>query len=108
MENLNNKSVNELKQMLKKYDLVSNISTLKKEDLIKTLRAVKKYKDTKQTDYSQFMFGDKLVKLDKDQYQVVTADMKSNIRVVAASGSGKTSTIICRIKYLVDHGIDPE
>jgi DNA polymerase III epsilon subunit-like protein len=108
MENLNNKSVSELKQILKKYDLVNNISSLKKEDLIKTLRAVKKYKETKQVDYSQFTFGDKLVKLDNDQYQVVTADMKSNIRVISAAGSGKSSTVICRIKYLMDKGIDPE
>lgn len=108
MDNLNNKSVSELKIMLKKFDLVNGISSLKKDDLIKTLRAVKKYKDNKQEDYHQFYFGDKLVKLDHEQYNVVTADINYNMRVVSCSGSGKTTTIVCRIKYLIDHNVDPE
>lgn len=105
---LENKKVDELKQLLKKYDLVSGITQLKRDDLIKTIRAVKKYKDNKQTDYTQFTFGDKLVKLNDEQYRIVTSDIKKNIRIIAAAGTGKTSTIICRLKYLIDNGVDPE
>ena len=105
---LENKKVDELKQLLKTYDLVSGITQLKRDDLIKTIRAVKKYKDNKQIDYTQFMFGDKLVKLSEEQYQIIISDIKQNIRIIAASGSGKTSTIICRIKYLIDQQVDPE
>lgn len=108
MDNLNNKSVNELKIMLKSFDLVNGISGLKKDDLIQTLRAVQKYKNNKQTDYHEFYFGDKLVKLSNEQFCVVTADIKHNMRIIASPGGGKTSTMVCRIKYLIDSGIDPE
>ncbi|ARF11596.1 UvrD/REP helicase family protein [Klosneuvirus KNV1] len=108
MENLNNKSVNDLKILLKQFDLVNGISSLKKDDLIKTLRAVQKYKNNKQVDYHEFYFGDKLVKLSNEQHEVVTTDIKYNMRIIAAAGSGKTTTIVCRIKYLIDHGIDAE
>ena len=76
MENLNNKSVNDLKILLKQFDLVNGISSLKKDDLIKTLRAVQKYKNNKQVDYHEFYFGDKLVKLSNEQHEVVTTDIK--------------------------------
>lgn len=106
--NLESKNVDELKIFLKKYDLVSSVTTLKRDDLIKTIRAVKKYTENKQTDYSQFTFANKIVKLNDEQLKIVTSNMKQNIRVIAASGTGKTSTIVCRIKYLIDNGVDPE
>ena len=106
--NLESKKVDELKLILKKYDLVSGVVSLKRDDLIKMIRVVKKYKDNIQTDYTQFMFGDKVVKLNDEQYKIVTFDITQNVRIIAGAGSGKTSTIICRIKFLIDSGIDPE
>ena len=29
------------------------------------------------------------------------------MRIIAAAGSGKTTTILCRVKYLVDNCISP-
>ncbi len=106
--NLQNKNTSELKLLLKKYDLVGNISSLKKDDLVNTLRAVMKYKDAKSTDYKTFYFGDKQVTLSDEQHKIVVSRMDQNIRILAAAGSGKSSTIVCRIKYLIDHNVDPE
>ena len=106
--NLHNKNCDELKLMLKKYDLVANISSLKKDDLIKNLRAVHKYKSSQTTDYKTFYNGDKKITLSDEQHEVVVSRIDQNIRVIASAGSGKTSTIIYRILYLIDKGIDPE
>ncbi|CAH6421474.1 UvrD DNA helicase [uncultured virus] len=108
MNSLNSKSCEELKSLLKKYDLVAGIVKFKKEDLIKTLHAVHKYKKNKQEDYFKFVFNNQNIMLDEDQYKVVTFPINQNIRILACAGSGKTTTLICRIKYLVDQGIDPE
>ena len=105
---LKKETVEELKMMIKKYDIVSGINSMKKSDLLHILNSIKKYKEDKQTDYHKFTFGDKIVKLNDEQYKVVTSDMKQNIRVIASAGSGKSSTIICRIKYLIDQGVDSE
>lgn len=98
----------ELRNSLKKYNLVSNISKLKKDELVKILHAVKKYSSNKQTDFNNFSFGNKLVKLNNEQKLIVQAPLNQHNRIIACAGSGKTTTIICRIKYLIDCGVDPE
>ena len=50
----------------------------------------------------EFKFGDKLVNLDKFQNKVITADINKNLRIIACAGSGKTTTILCKIKYMID------
>jgi len=52
-----------------------------------------------------FHFGSREVKLNEDQYQVVIADFDKNICVIACAGSGKTTTVLCRIKHLIDNGV---
>lgn len=29
------------------------------------------------------------------------------MKIIACAGSGKTTTILCRIKYLIDQGVNP-
>ena len=41
--------------------------------------------------------------LDDEQYEVVKSKPNQNIRILAGAGSGKTTTILCRVKYLVDN-----
>ena len=45
--------------------------------------------------------------LNDEQKLVVHADLNKHIRIVAGAGSGKTTTILYRIKYLLEKGIDP-
>jgi DNA helicase-2/ATP-dependent DNA helicase PcrA len=48
-----------------------------------------------------------LKQLNREQYQSATADMGYNL-IIASAGTGKTSTIIGRIAYLLQSGIKPE
>jgi DNA polymerase III epsilon subunit-like protein len=52
----------------------------------------------------KFSFGDHEFTLNEEQANVVFNDPNKNMLVVASAGSGKTSSIICRIKHLVDSG----
>lgn len=56
----------------------------------------------------EFDFGKYKIQLDKYQYNVVKSDINKNLRIIACAGSGKTTTILCRIKYIIDNGIDPK
>ena len=60
------------------------------------------------SDKSIFFFRDKEVKLTDEQEKVVYADINKNILVIASAGSGKTSTTLSRIKYLIDSGTPEE
>lgn len=45
--------------------------------------------------------------LNEEQQSVVFAPLNKNIRIIAGAGSGKTTTILFRIKYLLEKEIDP-
>ena len=46
-------------------------------------------------------------KLNKEQLQAATAPMGHNL-VIASAGTGKTSTIVGRIAYLLQNGLSPK
>ncbi len=48
-----------------------------------------------------------LSRLNSDQYSAATADAGANL-IVASAGTGKTSTIVARIAYLLSVGVNPE
>ena len=45
--------------------------------------------------------------LNDEQKSVVVAPLDKHIRIVAGAGSGKTTTILYRIKYLLEKEVDP-
>lgn len=55
-----------------------------------------------------FTFGDNEIYLTEEQSDVVYENLDKNILIIACAGSGKTTTITCRIKYLIDCGVDPD
>jgi len=55
----------------------------------------------------EYLFDDINIILDDEQYEVVKSDPYQNIRILAGAGSGKTTTILCRVKYLVDNHTTP-
>lgn len=49
-----------------------------------------------------------LGRLDPDQRQVAAWDGRSNQRIVAAAGSGKTTTVVAMVTNLLESGVRPE
>lgn len=102
-------NIKEIKDSIKGYNLVSKINNLEDNDLKKLLENIKKYnKERINYDYRNYKFKEKIVTVNDEQYDIITADMDVNIRIVACAGSGKTTTIVCRIKYLIDKGVNPK
>lgn len=48
-----------------------------------------------------------LSKLNEEQYKAATADFGNNL-IIASAGTGKTSTIVARISYLLSKGVMPQ
>ena len=107
-------STERLKAQLEKTGLVST-SGLRKRELENLKFKVGQYVDTLKQDgrtnreyYRKVSFGKKKpITLTDEQLDIVTANSESHYKVIACAGSGKTTTIICRIKYLIDSGVKP-
>jgi DNA helicase II / ATP-dependent DNA helicase PcrA len=39
--------------------------------------------------------------------KIIEADLDSNMKILACAGSGKTTTLVMRLDYLVRKGVDP-
>jgi superfamily I DNA/RNA helicase len=99
-------SLKKLRKELKWY--VNKAYEKDKPTLLKDKKAVDIYlNEIPNYDYHKFKFDDKFVHLNDEQYAIVTADKLRNQRIIACAGSGKTTTILCRIKYLIDLQIEP-
>ncbi|EAX99250.1 UvrD/REP helicase family protein [Trichomonas vaginalis G3] len=46
--------------------------------------------------------------LNEEQRAAVTASIEDPLFIYAGAGSGKTRTLICRIAYMIDQGVNPE
>ena len=57
------------------------------------------------SDPNVFYFGDKEIKLSEEQQKIVFEQPDKHMLILAGAGSGKSSTLITRIKYLLDNGI---
>ena len=48
------------------------------------------------------------IKLTSEQNTIINSDISLNIRIIAGAGCAKTTTILYRIKYLIENNIDPK
>ena len=75
----------------------------------KTTYNVEKYlAEQKNYDYHKYNFSDKTITTTDEQYKIITHDISTDMLVLACAGSGKSTTMVCRVKYLIDHGVLPE
>lgn len=87
---------------------VSNLSKYKKDELKNLIISLNNYNISVETQSNTYKFDNKNIILDDEQYEIVKASANHNMRVLAGAGSGKTTTILCRVKYLLDNFITPE
>lgn len=86
---------------LSKY-VRGGISKMTKNNLTILTDGLKSYKN------GSYMVGGKEIIPDSEQDMIINAPIDKNIRVVAGAGTGKTTTITCRIKYLLDTCTTPD
>jgi len=53
-------------------------------------------------------FKSQSIELDSEQHLIVISRPDQNQRIIAGAGSGKTTTILCRVKYLLDNFVCPD
>lgn len=110
----------ELKQKLKNKDYISlrlfNVFKNNRElfssdfDLEKYNNSVldRLYKDNKEYFESMYLGIDDNIKLDEEQIRAILAD-EDYALIIAGAGTGKTTTMTSKVKYLVDKkGVDPK
>ena len=90
----NNIKLNDLVKICK--DKGIKYSGKKKSELIEILDKINNIDNN--NDYSVFKMSDQQINLNEQQIKIVKANIKENMRVIACAGSGKTTTIICRLK----------
>jgi hypothetical protein len=78
---------------------LSKMTKLNTENLLTGLKSYKK---------GVYMVSGKEIIPDPEQNMIINAPVDKNIRVVAGAGTGKTTTITCRIKYLLDTCTTPD
>ena len=95
---------------IRKYQLMDPSKMERDIDIAKkTLTNLINYdKNKKDYNYHNYTFANKTLKVSDEQYKCIVHDIKSHVRILACPGSGKTTTLICRIKYLIDSGVDPK
>lgn len=105
-EDIAQKNVQELKKnvhlkQLSKY-VRGGISKMTKLELIDLIKRLNDYKS------ETYIVGGKEIHPDDEQIKIIKASLNHNIRVLAGAGSGKTTTIGCRIKHLLDTATTPD
>ena len=107
--NCENKNKTELYTICKQFnDCMSGLSKMTKEELYDVALKLSLYKSQLVNyNYKKFKINNKTITLDDEQYSLVMSKPNIHIRVIAGAGSGKTTTICMRIKYLIDNFISP-
>lgn len=89
---------------------VKDVSSLNKKELYDLADGVNFYKSNRLEDKTRvinFSNGGTMV-LDENQALIVTSNPYEHRRIIAGAGSGKTTTVLCRVKYLLDNIICPD
>ena len=84
-------------------------SKFKKSDLIKIVIGLNYYLENRiKLESRKINFKSGLIELDEEQYKILVSSINQNQRIIAGAGSGKTTTILCRVKYLLDNFVCPD
>jgi DNA polymerase III epsilon subunit-like protein len=102
-------------QMYSSIKLISNyikgeLSKFTKLELKKCIEGLKYYLKNRSNSNNKIwnFIKSGSITLDDEQHEIVISSPNQNQRIIAGAGSGKTTTILCRIKYLLDNWICPD
>lgn len=92
------------------FELLKQMPERDENELKKAKQEVKRKRRSEhnntQNKRSSFLFDTKVVELNEEQKAIVFSPLDTPASLIlAVAGSGKTTTMVCRIKYLVDMGI---
>jgi len=88
-------------KLLSKY-VRGGVSKMTKQDINTFIDNLTSYQK------NTYMVGGREIIPDPEQNMIINSPIDKNIRVVAGAGTGKTTTITCRIKYLLDNCTTPD
>lgn len=109
-----NKNNNDKNKLYSSIKLISNYirgetSKLTKIELIEIISGLNFYISNKLNFNSKIInFKTQSIELDDEQYKILISPPNQNQRIIAGAGSGKTTTILCRVKFLLDNFICPD
>ena len=114
---ISNLDLSNLKDKISMYSsvkLISNyirgdVSKFNKSQLNEIIGGLKKYLLKKsELNTRNWIFNSTEINLDKEQYSIVSSPLLETQRIIAGAGSGKTTTVLCRVKYLLDNFVCPD
>jgi hypothetical protein len=95
-------------KLLVYVDLKVKNQELEPTNLMSDPRSKKTNQDAMDDDsYRNLRLDNKNITLTTEQHNIVVAPKDSHYKIIACAGSGKTTTVLCRIKYLIDSGVKP-
>ena len=92
-------------QLLAKELLDVDITDMAHNAQVDTYYCYQCYTKMFPVDNSIFFFGNRGVKLTDAQKDIVYLEHDKNTLVIACAGAGKTLTVLCRIKHLLESGV---
>jgi hypothetical protein len=100
-----------LKDSIRRTGMVS-MTGMKKRDIQLLRHKLQVYNDNpvelkQDSEYKNVRINGKNISLTDEQYDIVIAEKDSHYKIIACAGSGKTTTVLCRVKYLIDSGVKP-
>ena len=112
LDNFTNK--NDRSQMYSSIKLISNyikgeVSKFTKVELKDLIEGLNFYLSNKSSgNNKKWNFKSGSIELDSEQHSIIISDIHEHQRIIAGAGSGKTTTILCRVKWLLDNYVCPD
>lgn len=79
--------------------ITRSMSSLNKKQLLELTHNLLSYLKSDNV----YRFGDKNIILNDEQKEIVMHNPDHSMRILASAGSAKTTTILCKVKYIIDH-----